>query len=87
MICREAEICRWGGRGGKGGQLTVNSEIICREAEICRWGGRGREGGVDRQSTQRLSAERLKFVGGEGGQSTVHSGRIREDLERICKNC
>ena len=39
---------------------------ICRKVEFCWWGGRGR--GVDRQSTQRGSAERLKFVGGEGGR-------------------
>ena len=44
-----------------GSQLTVNSQVV-----ICRWRGRG--GGVDRQSSQRGSAERLKFVGGEGGE-------------------
>ena len=44
-ICREVEICRWGGRGGEGVQSTVNSERICREVETCRWGGRGGVGG------------------------------------------
>ena len=51
-ICREVEICRWGGRGGEGegGRSTVKSEKICREVEICRWGGRGGEGGsIDSQ--------------------------------------
>ena len=30
--------------------------------------GREGRGGVNQQSTQRGSAERLKFVGGEGGE-------------------
>ena len=54
-----------GGEGERGGQLTVKSEKVCREVEICRWGGRGGE--FNQQSSQRGSAERLKFAGGEGG--------------------
>ena len=44
--------------------------------------------GVNRQSSQRRSAERLKFVGregrgGEGGQSMVNLERICKDFGRI----
>ena len=68
------------GRGGG----SINSELRC-----CRWGERG-GGGVDWQSSQRRSAERLKFVGGEGGEgreggwSTVKSERICREVE-ICR--
>ena len=55
------------------GQLTVNSEVV-----ICRWGG-----SIDSQL--RGSAERLKFVGGEGegGQLTVNLGR---SVKTLCRS-
>ena len=47
-------------------------------------GGGGGEG-VNQQSTQRESAEKLKFVGGEGGElecrSTVKTKRICREVE------
>ena len=48
--------------------------------------GREERGGGDRQSSQRRSAERLKFVGGEGGEGRGESdrqSRQRRSAERL----
>ena len=86
---REVEICRWGGRGGEGGQSTANSDRIC--SQLTEDPHSVDPGGVNWQPTQTGSAAKSERICTEcwswGGQLTANSDRIRSQVKRGSTQC